>query len=51
MKYTDLWDKYSKDISCKRYNIKKTKFKEYILEIYKENIINKNNEIHGLLWK
>lgn len=49
MKYSEIWDKFDKDIQNKRYNIKKLKFKEYITEIYKENY--KNNEIVGINWR
>jgi len=49
-KYTDIWDKFEKDIENRRFHIKKMKFRELILEIYKENTTKKAGEFIGLEW-
>ena len=50
LKYNDLWDKYNKDISNKRYSVKKNKLKEYLLEIYKDHC-GKNGDLQGITWQ
>ena len=50
IKFNDLWERYNKDISYKRYNVKKTKLKEYIVEIY-EDQSSKNGDIQGVSWR
>ncbi len=52
IKYSEIWDKFDKDIENKRYNIKKMKLKEHILEIYKEFLVENSKciEFKGLLW-
>jgi len=52
MKYSEIWDKFDKDIQNKRYNVKKLKFKEYILEIYRDNLLehSKYGELVGINW-
>jgi len=49
IKFNELWERYNKDISHKRYNIKKTKLKDYIIEIYEERSC-KNGDILGVNW-
>lgn len=50
LKYADMWEKFEKDIENRRFHIKKMKFRELILEIYKENITKKTGEFIGLEW-
>lgn len=52
LKYSEIYDELNKDITMKRYNVKKTKLKEYISNIYNHNIKDsKSNEIKGIQWK
>lgn len=50
IKFNEIWERYSKDISNKRYNVKKNKLKEYINEIYKETS-SKNGDLSRVSWK
>ena len=51
IKINDIYTELSKDITMKRHNIKKLKFKEYICSIYKDKIENKSNDIKEITWK
>lgn len=50
MKYADIWEKFEKDVENRRFNIKKMKFKEFIMDIYKERITKKSGDIIGIEW-
>lgn len=51
IKYTEIWDRFEKDIENRRFHIKKMKFREFLLEIYKDQATTKKaGEFIGLEW-